>query len=136
MKIGLMGCGTVAGYGHLPAIKATAGLTLHSIFDPDESHLREAQQKFDPAHAFTDAKQFFESGLDAVVITSPAPAHFENVLAAAAHRLPVLCEKPLAMDEAESRRMIDAMKAAGVPLYVAFVMRFSPAALKIKELIE
>src|SRR5438045_2373351 len=83
MKIGLMGCGTVAGYGHLPAIKATPGLELHSIFDPNETHLSAAKEQFHPTHAFTDATRFFDSGLDAVVITSPAPAHLQNVLDAA-----------------------------------------------------
>ena len=56
-------------------------------------------------------------------------------LAAAAAGVPVLCEKPLAMDPAQGRRMIDAMEKAGVPLYVAFCYRFSPAALRIKALL-
>ena len=135
MKIGLMGCGVVAGYGHLPAIKATSGLELHAIFDPNVERLRTAQEKFSVPNAFTDSNKFFESGLDAVVITSPAPVHKQNVFDAANHRLPVLCEKPLAMDEAESQAMIDRMRQVGQPLYVAFVMRFSPAATYIKQAI-
>ncbi|MEM1027392.1 MAG: Gfo/Idh/MocA family oxidoreductase, partial [Planctomycetota bacterium] len=78
---------------------------------------------------------FFASGLDAVAITSPAPAHEANVAAAAAHGLPILCEKPLAMSREQGQRIIDAADAAGVPLYVAFCYRFSPSAMKIKELV-
>ncbi len=33
-KIGLMGCGTVADYGHLPAIKSVPEWELFAIFDP------------------------------------------------------------------------------------------------------
>ncbi|MET0261714.1 MAG: Gfo/Idh/MocA family oxidoreductase, partial [Rariglobus sp.] len=86
-------------------------------------------------HGFTDEEAFFKCGLDGVSITSPAPCHHANVLQAAAHRLPVLCEKPLATNRAEAEQMIAAMKAAGATLYSAFCYRFSPAALKIRELV-
>ena len=87
------------------------------------------------AVATGDPKTFFSPDLDAVLVTSPAPFHAENVLACAARGLPVLCEKPLAMNDAEGREMIDAMAGAGVSLYVAFCYRFSAAALKIKRLV-
>jgi len=126
-KIGLMGCGMVARYGHLPAIQQTADLQLHAIYDPIASQ--------DFPHAFTDVEAFFRSGIEAVTITSPAPCHKDNVLAAARHGLPVLCEKPLALDRTEAEAMITAMRQANVPLYSAFCYRFSPAALKIRELV-
>jgi len=134
-RIGLMGCGVVAQYGHIPAILATPGLRLHAVFDPNEANLRATQEKFGIPHGFTDEEAFFKCGLDGVSITSPAPCHHANVLQAAAHRLPVLCEKPLATNRAEAEEMIAAMKDAGVSLYSAFCYRFSDAALKIRELI-
>ncbi len=134
-KIGLMGCGTVADYGHLPAIKAVESLELTSLFDPDEKRLRAAQTKFGVPQAFTDSEAFFASGIDAVVVASPAGVHLQNVLDAARHGKHVLCEKPLALTEADSQRMIDAMREAGLMLFTAFVYRFSPAALDIKRLI-
>ena len=134
-RIGLMGCGMVAQYGHIPAIQTVPGLRLHALFDPNEKNLRETQAKFGIPHAFTDEEAFFKSGLDGVSITSPAPCHHANVMQAAAHRLPVLCEKPLATNRAEAEQMIAAMKAAGVSLYSGFCYRFSPCALKIRELV-
>lgn len=134
-KIGLMGCGSVASFGHLPAIAETAGVTLHAIFDPDPQKLAEFQPKYNVPNACTNAEAFFATGLDGVVIASPAPVHEENVLQCASHKLPVLCEKPLSMDAPQGRRMIDAMNAAGVPLYVAFCYRFSLAAMHIRDLV-
>jgi predicted dehydrogenase len=134
-RIGLMGCGVVAQYGHIPAIQAAEGLSLHAIFDPNEKNLRETQAKFGIPHAFTDAEAFFRCGLDGVSIASPAPCHHANVMQAAAHRLPVICEKPLATNRAEAEQMIEAMKTAGVSLYPGFCYRFSPCALKIRELV-
>jgi predicted dehydrogenase len=59
----------------------------------------------------------------------------ENVLDAARYRKPVLCEKPLSLSNADSEQMIEAMSQAGVPLYTAFCYRFSPSAMRIRELV-
>ncbi len=134
-KIGLMGCGAVARYGHLPAIERCETLNLFAVYDPNQTNVHEAQQKFAVPHAFTNENSFFASGIEAISITSPAPCHMANVLDAARYKLPVLCEKPLALDSTEAEQMIEAMEKAGVPLYTAFCYRFSDVALKIRELV-
>ena len=131
IRVGLMGCGTVAGYGHLPAIMQTPGLQLVALYDPNPAALRKAQDQCRVPQAYGAAAAFFESGIDAVAITSPAPYHCENVLAAARYGKHVLCEKPLASDEHECARMIRAMADAHCQLYVGFTYRFSPTALEI-----
>lgn len=137
-KIGVMGCGVVAGYGHLPAIRDAEGLEIGALFDPNPTVVAEMAKRYDvPAErACSDEKSFFALGLDGVLISSPAPAHEANVIAASAAGLPILCEKPLSMDKAQGERMIAAAADAGVPLYVAFCYRFSKAALRIKQLID
>ena len=104
LRIGLMGCGTVAGYGHLPAIKATPNLDLISLFEPDPVRGPKAQENFG-GRLFTDADAFFQSGIDAVAVTSPAPFHVDNVLMAAKYGKHVLCEKPLAMTDEDGGRV-------------------------------
>ncbi len=130
-----MGCGHVALASHLPAIAETEGLTLHAVYDPDPACLAQAIGRFGKTEAYGDIRPFFESGLDAVVVTSPAYAHRDNVLQAAQYRLPVLCEKPLAMDREEGEEMVACMSKAGVPLYTAFCYRFSPVALEIRRMV-
>jgi predicted dehydrogenase len=125
----------VASYGHVPAIHRTAGCKLVSIFEPDSGRLIDAKDKYKVDRGYTDPELFFQSGFDAVVVTSPAPAHLGNVQMAARYGKPVLCEKPLAMTEAESQQMIDVMAAAKLPLYVGFTYRFSPVAMEIKRLV-
>lgn len=34
IRIGLMGCGTVANYGHIPAIQQVPDMELHAVYDP------------------------------------------------------------------------------------------------------
>src|SRR3954471_267565 len=136
IRLGLMGCGVVASYGHVPAIARTAGCKLVSIFEPDSARLIDAKDRYKVPNGFTDPDLFFQSGIDAVVVTSPAPCHLENVLMAARYRKPVLCEKPLAMNEGDSLKMIEAMEAARLPLYVGFVYRFAGPAMEIKKLVD
>jgi len=131
-----MGCGAVANYGHIPAIRETDGLVLHALYDPSAERLAHSREAYGVPHAYSTAAEFFASGIDAVSVTSPAPCHRENVLDAARHKLPVLCEKPLAMNAGEANEMIAAMNNAGVSLYTAFCYRFSPSALKIRELVK
>ena len=78
---------------------------------------------------------FFDCGLDAVAITSPAPTHLDNVRLAAQRGVHVLCEKPLAMHDFEIEEMIRIMDSAGLILAAALCYRFSPVALRIKELV-
>lgn len=76
---------------------------------------------------------FFASALellaevDAVVITSENKKHAELVELAAAAGKHVLCEKPLATDEDEGRRILNAAEKADIKLMTAFPCRFSPA---------
>lgn len=54
---------------------------------------------------FTDPELFFASGFDAVSVAVP-PGQVETIVARChAHRLPVLCEKPLGADTAAADRM-------------------------------
>ncbi len=130
-----MGCGMIARYAHLPCIKNTCGLELAAIYDPNPEHLRAAQEQFHVPQAFTDEAAFFASGLDAVVVTSPAPFHLHNVREAARHGLHVLCEKPLAMNDADIQQMIDLMADAKLMLFTGFCYRFSPVSMQIREMV-
>ena len=134
-KIGLMGCGAIATGRHVPAIFDTGGLELHAVFEPDAARRARATEDLGIPHVFAEPEPFFESGIEAVSVVSPAPFHRDNVLGAARHRLPVLCEKPLAVTIEDARAMIAAMKAARAPLFTAFCYRFSPVALAIRDLV-
>ncbi|CAN5358711.1 hypothetical protein BH11ARM1_BH11ARM1_16740 [soil metagenome] len=132
-RIGLMGCGSVADFGHVPAILSTPGLELVALFDPSQPHLQALGDKYGIAGRFDDAEQFFAQKLDAVIISSPPFVHLENALLAFKHGCDVLCEKPLASTEEEAREMEAAAVKAGRKLYTAFVYRFSPVAQQIRE---
>src|SRR5437868_4232397 len=64
-----------------------------------------------------------EAEPDAVVIASATPHHAEQIRACAERRLPMLCEKPIALTLAETRAALD---VAGDRIQVAFERRFDP----------
>lgn len=136
IKIGVMGCGVVSEYGHLPPLRDSPRYDVVSLMDPDEERLEDYQRRFEVRHGFTNQNSFFKSGLDAVSICSPAPVHLANIKGCAEHGLAALCEKPLAMDADEARQIVDIMKGANLPLYVGFCYRFSGCAQTIRNLVQ
>ena len=74
--------------------------------------------------------------VDAVFVSSPNSIHLGDVVAAAKHRKPVLCEKPMAMTAAEVEQMIRACDEAGVPLGVAQCMRFEQSVNLMRERVQ
>ncbi len=137
-KVGIMGCGIVATFRHIPALMETEGIELGAVFDPNPRKLLKIQDKYDidPAICFTDIDEFMKQDFDVASITSPASFHVENCAAACKYGKHVLCEKPLALTEEEAQQMIDMVNNAGLKLFVGLVCRFSPVAQKIRELIQ
>lgn len=133
MKVGVLGCGMIAEWGHLPAIQKCDALVLEAVFDIRWERALAMQHRFHAKHAFPSEETFWKSDIDAVVICTPAPLHLDHVKKAAAHGKHVLCEKPLAMNEADILEMIDVASKAGIQLYTGFTYRFSPSASEIHK---
>lgn len=73
---------------------------------------------------------------DTVLITTPYFKHAEEALVALAHGKNVIVEKPLCGNFPDALRIRDAVRESGKSLMVSENYRFSPAPLKIKEIIE
>ena len=63
-------------------------------------------------------------GIDAVYIATPPHVHLEQTRQAAAAGVHVFCEKPLALNPADARQMLDICRKAKVNLGTAFMMRY------------
>jgi 1,5-anhydro-D-fructose reductase (1,5-anhydro-D-mannitol-forming) len=73
--------------------------------------------------------------VDAVFVATPNALHLPAVLAAAAAGKHVLCEKPLALSEAEATRMLDACAKAGVMLRLGLHLRFEQFLDRVGEVL-
>jgi 1,5-anhydro-D-fructose reductase (1,5-anhydro-D-mannitol-forming) len=74
--------------------------------------------------------------VDAVVIATPHSLHLPQALAAAAAGKHVFLEKPMALNVAECREMIEACRAAGVLLTVGQITRRLEAPRVARQLID
>jgi len=76
-----------------------------------------------------------DQAVKAVVLATPHSLHREQVVAAAAARKHVYCEKPLALNTADARAMIDACRRANVRVAVGHNGRFWPAMRELKRVV-
>jgi predicted dehydrogenase len=73
--------------------------------------------------------------IDAVLLATPHSLHPVQVIACAAARKQVFCEKPLALSRADAIRMFGACSEAGVVLAVGHNRRFWPAMHALREIV-
>jgi len=86
---------------------------------------------YDDAQALIDDPE-----VDAIYVATPPASHKEYALLTIQAGKPVYVEKPMALNFVECQVMLEAGRAAGTPLFVAYYRRALSRFLKIKALIE
>jgi predicted dehydrogenase len=76
-----------------------------------------------------------DSTVDAVLLATPHSLHPAQVIACAAARKEVFCEKPLALRHADAVRMFEACRKAGVTLAVGHSRRFWPSMSALRDMV-
>jgi predicted dehydrogenase len=134
VRIGLIGAGKI-GRLRATSIALEPRTSLAAVLDVDADAAAQLAAGTG-AVATTDPDRFFETSMDAVVISSPSPAHETACMAAFARGLHVLCEKPLSNTVESCRRIVDAALASRRALAVGFNLRYYPAFAFVKQVIE
>jgi predicted dehydrogenase len=81
-------------------------------------------------------KMLSEEKLDAVSITLPTYLHADYSIKALSAGINVLCEKPMALNIADCKRMIAAAKESGKILQIGHCVRFWPEYAKAKQIVD
>ncbi len=122
----------ILGFGHhavrrlLPAFGPSKKTRLVGMWRRDQNAAKQNCAEYHIEHCFRSPEELCSSPeVDAVFITSPDAMHREDTLLAVKHGKAVLCEKPVAMNAAEAREMVDAAKAADVFYGVAQNFRYN-----------
>ena len=129
----MVGLGYFAQVAVLPAFKRAKGVELAALVSDDATKLKELGKEYDvPLLATYDSyDDLLASGtIDAVYVCLPNDLHEEFTVRAAAHKVHVLCEKPLAVTSEECRRMVDACRRNRVRLMTAYRLHFNAANLE------
>jgi len=135
----LIGCGFFA-MNQLNAwrdIEALGDARIVALCDRDPERLKLASEKFGIERTYTDAAEMLDKEkLDFVDIATTAPSHRMLMELAAARKLPVICQKPVAPTFADARAMVEACEAAGVPFMVHENFRFQSAIIAVYDTID
>ena len=133
-KYGLIGSGMM-GQEHIRNIKLLPGARVAAIADPDLAMARAAQDLAGPdcASYLTHADMLAAGGLDAIVVAAPNHLHLPILRDVLKTGLPVLCEKPLGLSDAECAEIERLQAARKAPLWVAMEYRYMPAVARLIE---
>jgi predicted dehydrogenase len=82
-----------------------------------------------------DYQAMLAHDIDAVVLATPHSMHATQVMAAAAAKKHVYCEKPFTLTKREAEDAVAAVKKSGVTLAVGYNRRFHPEMTKLREMI-
>jgi 1,5-anhydro-D-fructose reductase (1,5-anhydro-D-mannitol-forming) len=134
VRFGIVGFGLHAVKRMMPAFALAKKSKAVALSRRTVDKAKESSKKWGIPLAFDSAAALARSPeVDAVFVTTPNYCHISDVLAVVAAGKPVLCEKPLAMNAAECKQMIDAAKKANIPFGVAHIFRFEDSVNKLRD---
>lgn len=123
LRFGVIGVGYM---GRLQAslAQSTPGCSLVGVWNRTAATAAEVAQELGCEAYATVAEMLADPALNAVIIATANHAHVEPVLAAARAGKHIFLEKPMALHVADCRRIMEAVRAAGVTLMLGHPQRF------------
>lgn len=119
-----------------PAIQASANGNLMAIASRDAQTASEFARQWNIPRSYGNYSDLLaDAEIDAVYIPLPNSMHHDWAIQAAEAGKNVLCEKPLAMSEAECRNMSTTAEDNGVKFMEAFMYRFHPRTERVLEML-
>jgi predicted dehydrogenase len=138
IKVGIIGSGGIAQSCHMPGYASIPDLCeIVWVCDINPETAKQAADAFGVSKVTTTYSEVLEDPeVDAVSITTPNAYHVQPTVDALQAGKHVLCEKPLAMNADEARRMCQAAKESGKILQVALQQRFTGSMRFMKDFID
>jgi myo-inositol 2-dehydrogenase/D-chiro-inositol 1-dehydrogenase len=132
MRVAQLGAGRI-GAMHAPILAGLlepGGLVIADA-DPERAATVAAA-----AHATAAGIEEAIAGADALVIAASSSAHPALVRAGLQRRIPIFCEKPLAVDLPETKRLVHEIETSGVRFQLGFQRRFDAGYREARRLVE
>jgi predicted dehydrogenase len=137
IRWGIIGCGDVTEVKSGPAFQKADGSALVAVMRRDAAKAADYAKRHGVPRWCADADQLInDPEVDAVYVATPPGNHEEYALRVAEAGKPCYVEKPMARSHAECVRMVEAFRAKGLPLFVAYYRRALPRFVKAKERID
>jgi predicted dehydrogenase len=135
VRVGIIGAG-FAKTTQIPGFLNCRNAQVTAIASARREHAQEVAREFDITHVASDWQSLVgRDDVDLVSIVTPVVTHCEMTLGALAHGKAVLCEKPMAMNADEARRMAGRARETGLMALIDHELRFLPGRLQMRELV-
>lgn len=136
MRWGIMSTGYIA-RKFVEALALSASEQVVAIASRDGARAAAMAREFGVARSYGSYADLLEDPeVDAVYIGLPNSLHAEWTIECAKAGKHILCEKPLGISRAEAEDMFHAARAHEVWLMEAFMYRFHPRTLRLKQLLD
>jgi predicted dehydrogenase len=130
--VAVVGAGFI-GPVHVEALRRL-GLPVRGILGCDQAESQRAAKDLGLPRAYTSLDEVLaDSGVQSVHLAVPNVLHYEFAKRAIAAGKHVLCEKPLAMNAAESAELVELAKGHRLAAGVCYNVRFYPLNLEARE---
>ncbi|CAN5602463.1 Gfo/Idh/MocA family oxidoreductase [soil metagenome] len=124
IRIGIIGAG-FARTTQIPGFRDCMGARIVAIASRNPEHAADVAKEFEIEHVANDWRELVaREDVDLVSVVTPPATHMEMTLAALDHGKAVLCEKPMAINAADAKRMAEAAQKAGPLALIDHELRF------------
>jgi predicted dehydrogenase len=121
------------GSHHARVVAESKVATLATLIDP----ARENGERVAALHGATWRPELDDSlEVDAVIVAAATEVHYELAREVVGRGIPLLVEKPVTADLAQTRDLVERSIASGVPLMCGLLERYNPAILTAAAMIE
>jgi 1,5-anhydro-D-fructose reductase (1,5-anhydro-D-mannitol-forming) len=134
LRWGVIGCGAVCEVKSVPAYQQQQAFSVVGASRRDHQAAADFARRHQIATVFESAQELIaHPSIDAVYVATPPDSHLALALLVAAAGKPCCVEKPMAMNFAQCKDMLEAFERANVPLFVAYYRRSLPRFLQAKS---
>jgi len=109
-------------------------LQLVGVYDINEESGQKVAGQFDIP--YYDCLDELLSVVDAVVLATPTPLHFEQAMQCLEKGVHVLIEKPITETLEQAQQLVDKAEADGIVVQVGHIERFNPVYMEMKNILE
>ncbi len=135
VRWGIAGPGAIA-VGFANGLQLLNDAEIYAVGSRSADRARDFAAKYEASAAYGSYEDLAaDPDVDAVYVATPQSRHEQDTLLFLEAGKPVLCEKPFALNQAQSQRMIDSARQRGLLLMEAMWSRFLPAYRVLAELL-
>jgi predicted dehydrogenase len=138
VRVAIVGFGFTAEKGHVPAYRSRNDIRLTAVVDPVTARRAAALRQYSDIRVyetFGDLLEEYSDEIDIIDICLPNALHVENVKQALAADKHVLCEKPLVLNKAEYKELVQIATERKRILYPCHNYKFAPSIVHAAYLI-